>query len=187
MNGASPHFHPTEDAAAVPPAAAGLAALFSGRILRDGETILLVLKPSLWFIVLQSLRFAAVAALFALAAALIDGRMEQSDRVFFEVAVVFIAVRLMWASLNWMGRLYVLTDQRMIRISGIFSIEVYDCPLRKVGEARLTANFREIALGLGTIDIFPSDPERLPASWQTIPRPRQVHAEVLAAISRAKQ
>jgi Bacterial PH domain len=183
-----PIVYPTEDASAVPPVAGiGLAALFTSHILHDGELVLLVLKPSLWFIPLQSLLFAAVAFVFAVGAALANGRLESQDRVYFEVALVLIAVRLMWAVLQWMGRLYVLTDQRILRLAGVFSTDIFSCPLRKVATARRTATARERFLALGSIEIVPSDQKVWPASWQTVARPKEVHAEIMAAINRAKQ
>jgi hypothetical protein len=180
--------HLTEEAVPAPiPAHGGLAALFTGHILRDGEVVLLILKPSLWFIPLQSALFAGVVAIVAIAAALLGGHVASRDRLCFEAAALLIAGRLMWAALQWMGRLYVLTDQRILRLAGVFTTDVFDCPLRKVATARRTASPRESAVGVGSIHIFPSDPDRPSATWQTVARPRQVHAEIIAAIDRAKQ
>jgi hypothetical protein len=188
VSGNVPQLHPTEEAAALTPAAgAGLAALLTSHVLRDGELVLLTLKPSLLFIPLQSLRFAVIAGFFALLGVLANGRIDQGDRLYIEIAVILVACRLMVASLQWMGRLYVLTDQRILRLAGVFSTDLFDCPLRKVAEARLTDNVREQLLGLGSIEIIPCDDRRLPSSWQTIARPKKIHAKVLAAITRAKQ
>ena len=49
--------------ATVQPSATSLAALLSRHVLRDGEIIILLLKPSLWFILLSSMRFAAAILL----------------------------------------------------------------------------------------------------------------------------
>ena len=38
-------------------ASSSLAALLTGHILQDGEVILLILKPSLWYIAFASMRF----------------------------------------------------------------------------------------------------------------------------------
>jgi uncharacterized membrane protein YdbT with pleckstrin-like domain len=146
--------------------------------------VILVLKPSLWFIPLQSLFFSSVVIFVAICAA--QGGIVAPRSRFFDAAGFVIAARLTWAAMHWMGRLYVLTDQRLLRLSGVFSTDVFDCPLRKVATVRLTATMRERVLRLGTIDILPSDERRAPASWQTLDRPRQVHAEILAALTRAK-
>jgi uncharacterized membrane protein YdbT with pleckstrin-like domain len=183
-----PPIHFTEDAAALPHATRlGANALFTTHILRDGEVIILILKPSLWFIPFQAALFSAVVLLLACLCSLADGRIERSDRFFFEAAVLLISARVMWAVLQWMGRLYILTDQRVLRLSGVLNTDIFDCPLRKVALARRTTTFRERMLGLGSVEIYPCDDERLPASWQTVARPREVHAQIVAAIKRAKQ
>src|SRR6478735_5083485 len=62
--------HAAEACPAASPTAAvtPLGALLARHIVRDGEVVLLVLKPSLWFILLSSLRFIAVVLIFALGA-----------------------------------------------------------------------------------------------------------------------
>src|ERR1043165_2744988 len=50
-------------AAVQSPSATSLAALLSRHVLRDGEIVILLLKPSLWFIVLSSMRFIAAILL----------------------------------------------------------------------------------------------------------------------------
>src|SRR5687768_8052066 len=59
----------TADAA---PSATSLATLLSRHILRDGEIVILLLKPSPLFILLTSLRFVAIAALLVTAIFLFD-------------------------------------------------------------------------------------------------------------------
>jgi hypothetical protein len=181
--------HHTEGAgaatAAEAPAVTSLAALLTRHILRDGELVILILKPSLWFIPLGALRFAAAVVVLAVAARLYSDRIH--PRVLWELAGIIIAARLMWAIVQWSSRLYVLTDMRIIRIGGVFNVNIFDCPLRKVARTRLVSPVREKVVMVGTIEIIPAD-ESLPvANWQTIPKPTQVHELVVATINRAKQ
>jgi hypothetical protein len=164
-----------------------LAALLAGHILRDGELVLLILKPSLWFIVFNGMRFNAAVLI-----GLIAGQLWLHDaaaRPVLEIAVVLIAGRVTWSLLQWMGRLYVLTDYRILRLSGVFNIDIFDCALRKVADTRVTRNFRERLWRLGSIEIIPGngDGSAPPGVWQTVGRPAEVHAKVRATIDRAKQ
>ena len=170
---------------AVAPARSSMATLLSAHILNDGELVLLVLRPSLWFILLSSLRFSA-AVLIAVIGMKLWGRAI-SDRIYIDIAAVAIVARLMFAVVAWMGRLYVLTDMRILRLSGVFSVDVFDCPLRKVARTRLSFPIRERLLRLGSIEIVPSDADAQATVWSMIARPVEVHETVTAAISRAKQ
>jgi hypothetical protein len=98
-----------------------------------------------------------------------------------------IAARIIWAILQWMGRLYVLTDMRIVSLWGVFNIEVFDCPLRKVARTRLLRSVPEQATGVGTIEIVPQDDAEPFGIWQAVPHPREVHEQVVATLRRAKQ
>jgi hypothetical protein len=177
------------EAATIAPARASssLAALLTGHLLQDGEVILLVLKPSLWFILLSSLRWAASIAILMVAAKIYDDALPGKNALYVEAGVFVMVGRLMFAVLQWMNRLYVLTDMRILRLSGIFSPRLFDCTLRKVAGTRISFTTRERILQLGSIDIVSSDPDCGWAQWQTIAKPRQVHDQIVAAINRAKQ
>lgn len=182
-------WHPSEGGAAAAadalPGRTSLAALLTGHILRDGEVVLLVLKPSLWFILFNSMRFAAVVLIVAIGAQLwLPPRAAASIDY---LGAFLIAGRVMWAVLQWMGRLYVLTDLRIVRLSGVFNVEIFDCALRKVATTRLTRTFREKLWRLGSIEIVPADESCPPSVWQTVKKPADVHAKVRATIERAKQ
>jgi len=186
----APH-HAAEGAAAAVTATASrasrtsLAALITGHILRDGELVLLMLKPSLWYIVLSSLRFAAAAAIVAIAAELLDHR-PASRFAYAEAAIFLTAGRVMWALLQWTGRVYILTDLRIIRLTGVFNVDIFDCPLRKVARTRLTYTVRERLARTGSIEITPQDESNPPGIWQTIPKPTEIHEQIVAAITKAK-
>jgi hypothetical protein len=129
--------------------------------------------------------FAAGIAVAAVALALADRQMH--NYFYFESALFVITGRLMWAVLQWMGRIYILTDQRVLRIRGVFSVDIFDCPLRKVVRARMVSVSREKVVGVGSIEIIPSDESIPTAIWQTVAGPKEVLERLRAAITRAKQ
>lgn len=183
----SPHCQPSETAAAVvvPGVRGSMATLLSSHILHDGELVLLILRPSPWFILLSSLRFIAAVLIVAIGASLWGS--DVSDRVYVDTAAVAIVARLMFGVLAWMGRLYVLTDLRIVRLSGVFTVNVFDCPLRKIARTRLWFPVRERLLGVGSIEIVPADDCGRPTLWATLWRPVEVQETIVAAINRAKQ
>ena len=174
-------------AIAAVPAGASLATLLASHILHDGELVLLILKPSIWFILLSSLRFIGIALLLIIAGKLFDPALQGPHRGYVEVGTTIIVGRLVWAAFHWMGRLYILTDLRILSLSGIYNVEVFDCPLRKVARTRLIRNIQDRAVGVGSIEIIPQDESCPIGQWQTVARPQQVQQEIVATINRAKQ
>ena len=149
------------EVATVAPARAtsSLAALLTGHILQDGELILLILKPSRWFILLSSLRWAAAIGILMVAAKVYGDALPGKNGLYLEAGIFVIAGRIMFAVLQWMSRLYVLTDMRIVRLTGIFTPTLFDCPLRKVQLTRVSYTTRERVLGLGSIEILSADPD----------------------------
>ena len=186
------NLHPAEGAAAAgavnAPAATSLAMLVSRHVLRDGELVILLLKPSLWYILLSSLRFAAVVLVLMLATRVFDDYLPPLNRLAVTEAGLFlIAGRIMWAVLQWSSRLYVLTDLRIVSISGVFNASIFDCPLRKIARTRLIFSARERLFRLGTVEIIPLADDQPEGLWQMVARPRQVHEQIVATINKAKQ
>ncbi|HSV15725.1 MAG TPA: PH domain-containing protein [Tepidisphaeraceae bacterium] len=174
-------------AAARPASATSLATLLTSHILRDGELVLLILKPSIWFILLSSLRFVALALILIIGAKVFNQHLAGPYRGYAEIGATLIVGRLMWGTLVWMGRLYILTDLRILSISGVFNVEVFDCPLRKVARTRLMRGVEDRIVGVGSIEIIPQDESYPFGLWQTVGRPKQVHQQIVATINRAKQ
>ncbi len=175
-------------AVATPAAAPSLAALLTRHILRDGELVILLLKPSLWFIILSSLRFAGIVLLLMIGTKVFDDYLPPLNRLaVMEAGIFLIAGRVMWAVLQWSGRLYVLTDLRIVAISGVFNVQIFDCPLRKIARTRLVFSSRERIFRLGSIEIIPLSDDQPDGLWQTIARPKQVHEQIVATINKAKQ
>lgn len=174
-------------AAAEEPFGTSLATLLAAHILRDGEIVLLILKPSFWFIILSSLRFIAITLIFIIAAKVFDPQLPGRYRGYAELGVSVIAGRLVWATMQWMGRLYILTDLRILSLWGVFNIEVFDCPLRKIARTRLVRHVLDRMVGVGSIEIIPQDESSVFGLWQTIARPALVREQIVATINRAKQ
>jgi hypothetical protein len=176
--------HPAEGAAAVDPALANantLAMLIAGHVIQDDEIIILLLKPSLWLIVISSLPFSALVTIIAIATILWT-----HIAIPVQSAILLISLRVAYSTLMWMNRFYILTDRRVIRLSGIWRVEIFACPLRRIARTRVLQVLPERALGIGHIEIIPQD-EQLPiALWQCVSRPRRVHEQILDAIRRAR-
>ena len=175
----APPLHPSEGAAAAavaPPAEAragtSLAALLAGHILRDGETVVLILRPSFWFITFAAARFAAVVLLLVLLARL--SLHPRAAWAALEGGLFLVAGRVMWGVLQWMGRLYVLTDLRVLRLAGVFTIDIFDCPLRRVAQTRPASTLMERAVGVGSIEIIPTGDDGPVGDWRTIRHPKPV-------------
>jgi hypothetical protein len=156
--------------------------------LEDGEIIILAVRPSGWFIVLMSWPLlagvAAVAAISLVARTWpgydVDGRM---------VTLVCAAVgtlRIAVACFQWQGRLYILTDRRVMRIKGVFREDCYQCPLRNIREVHLSSTLPERIVAVANLLFQRTDAKAVPdADWLCLANPREVQQAVQEAMRRA--
>lgn len=155
------------------------------RVLDEGEIVILAMKPSAWFVLIISWPVIVVAGL-VVAAGLIAGRvMNLPGETIAMLAFAASCFRIVIASLQWMSRLYVLTNLRLMRITGMMKPEVFACPLRKIRDVQLQAVLGERMLGIGSL-FFSIDNEQTPeSSWTNISHPEDVLKTVKQAISDA--
>jgi hypothetical protein len=172
---------PTADA---PGITSSIATLITRHILRDGEIVLLLIKPSLWTILFSSLPAVAVAMIVMISTGL---WAPHHVHIGVEAGVMLISLRALWAIVGWSCKLYVLTDLRILRIWGVFNPQIHDVPLRKVARTRLVSSFHERLWRLGSIEIIPESDQWPWSVWQTIARPGEAHEIIRRAIARAKQ
>jgi hypothetical protein len=81
---------PSESGAAAIDTTGAAAALLSGRVLRDGEIVLLLLRPSRWFILLSSLRFLGVVLILVAMMMLFQDRLHGGLTRYLEAGAFLI-------------------------------------------------------------------------------------------------
>jgi uncharacterized membrane protein YdbT with pleckstrin-like domain len=143
----------------------------------------LAIKPSMWFVALSSFRWVALGV-----AMMVFSTSDWSPGQFkwyIYYAGCWIALgRIGWSVLEWVSTLYVLTNYRVMRLRGVFNIDLFECRLRNVQNTFLTASFAERILRIGTITFQTGSAGT--ASWRMVARPWEIHEQVVAAIRRAQ-
>jgi hypothetical protein len=157
-------------------------------ILGDGDEIVLAFRPSPWFIVLISWPVLSVAAalVILLLAAERFVALDSAKHLAMLVCVAGAMLRLTVACFQWMGRLYVLTNRRVLRVCGLLRVDVYQCLLRKVRRVSLTTTVAERMLALGSLCFEVEDQRPWEAGWTNISRPAEVRQMVEEAIRRSR-
>ena len=157
------------------------------KLLDEGEVVLLAIKPSGWFVLLVSYPVLVAAALVAAGAYLAGGLFDsaRSQQVVLMLAVAAGCLRVMFACFQWVGRLYVLTNKRVMRIRGVMRVDVFTCPLKQIGKVLPSATLLERLLRVGTLQFDISDSNRPQARWLHVARPAEVYETLLDALRRA--
>ncbi len=155
------------------------------RYLQDGEIVILAIKPSAWFVLITSGPVLVVAAMVA-GGAVMAGDMFNiagSSEMLLLGCLGCGFFRILTACLQWSGRLYILTNRRVLQLRGAVKVETYSVPLKQIGEVLPSASAFESFFGLGSLYFDSSDADTPQSSWTHLNNPDDVHRAILDAIS----
>lgn len=162
------------------------AAVATEQILHDGEVVLLAVKPSGWFIVLTSLPVLAVLAVVAVGGHYLGRAMSSGQQTIEVLCAALGVVRLVVACCQWAGTLYLLTNQRVLRVRSALKITVVGCLLREIERTDLSVGVCERLLGVGSL-LFQTPTGNLArGEWLHLARPAEVLETVNNAVRRAR-
>lgn len=166
---------------------ARIAAMLPPQLLQPSEIIILLLKPSPLFIILSCAGFLiGVLAVASIGLLLINAGhaigIDRRELITAAVAVCFL--RLCWQFLEWLSRVYVLTDLRVIRVQGVLRVQVFETPLKRVQHTHTLFSIRERLFNLGTIGFATAGTGHVEAAWQMVARPLEVHRIVVQTLNR---
>jgi uncharacterized membrane protein YdbT with pleckstrin-like domain len=156
-------------------------------LLQPGETVILLLRPSVLFVPLASLQSLLAIALATFFLSWLDQRIPNlpgNDRLFIAAGVLCGIIRLLWQVLEWATRMYVLTDRRIIRRRGVIRVSVFECPLSSVQQTAVLQSLRERVCLLGTLCFATAGAASFIALWEFVAKPFEVQRTVAEAIDR---
>ena len=158
------------------------------QVLQDGETVILALRPSPWFILIDGswVYFAAIFAALRLAwlAHQPWSPVILPESQIFPLLATVLSIRIVWKFLDWANRVYVLTDQRIMRRRGVIQYSLIEAPLDRIQHSAIFTRVVERVLGLGTIGFATAGSGRFEVIWEMIANPIEIHRKVNDAIER---
>jgi hypothetical protein len=154
-------------------------------LLHDEEVVLLAVKPSGWFVPLSSLPTLAV---LAVGGHYLGGALDLplGSRTVEVFCGALAALRLLAACCQWIGTLYVLTNQRVLRVRSALRIAILGCMLREVEQTVLSVGLSERVVGVGTLFFQTAKGNLAGGEWQHVARPSDVLAMINDAARRVK-
>jgi hypothetical protein len=185
--------HPSAEQVALPTAAV----MVPERLLNEGEIVILAIKPSIWFVAIVSWQVIAVGCIVPLAAHvtawLFETDLPVDQDTLNLICLAAMAARLCTACLQWMGRLYVLTNLRVLRIKGLLRPDVWSCLLTQISEVRLWSTALNRLIGLGSLQFIGSSTRQstpcqvtADTAWIHIAQAARVQQIIQATISKLK-
>ena len=166
---------------------AGIDELLPSDLIHEEEAVIFAVKPSLWTVVFLSFRVALFASIVAIFVAFLGPFFHLGRLIghIIQLCGLVVLVRVGFAFLQWLSRSYVLTDKRVIRIRGVFTIDIFQCSLQKVQNTFLTLTLPQRFLNIGNIAFATAGTDGVEAVWRHCKSPLAVHQQLLRALNSA--
>ena len=173
-----------EDAA---PAAAPPATIVPDKLLDAGEVVILAIKPSFWFVLLNSFPALAAAAGVAMVGYVFAklGVEWMTPKVVLTICAAIALAKVLASCIQWAGRLYILTNVRIMRVRGVLRADVFQCPLKQIAATHLAASLPEKVFAVGSLWFEVKDSTTQETAWLNIAQPTEIHEIVRETIRRA--
>ena len=159
------------------------------RLIHEDEEIVLALKPSGFFVVLVSAPFIFAAAALAAGSYALDSVqvVSLSLNIIYALCLAASLVRMSIACIQWLSRVYVLTNRRVLRVKGVLRVSVFECALARVQNTVLALPLGERLFGMGTIQFSTAGTGLMEAAWTMISKPSEIHEIVVEYVRRAQE
>ena len=99
-------------------------------------------------------------------------------------ALVFGLLSILWRWMRWRYTIYAVTNQRILRQSGVISKSYVDCSLSRVQSVFLEIPILGRIFGFGTIRIATAGTAGIEIEWKAVKQPRTVQRVLNEAITR---
>ena len=151
--------------------------------LLGNEIVILMVRPSLWYVFAGSFRFNAIVVLLAVLTYHTQLLARYIHMVaLLEVTTILVVVRMVYALMDWTSHVYMLTNWRIVTIKGLFHPELYQVSLVKISQARLMRSVIQQVFRVGSIGFVVGE-QIIPAGvWEWIGHPDRVQQQIDAAL-----
>lgn len=155
--------------------------------LRDGEIIILSLRPHPLFVLLSSAGslIALVIGLIALHIIASRGWLPIDATMVTTYALVLAMARVLWQFLVWWNEGYILTNLRVIRAGGVLRRFRFEAPLSNIQHLAMVKSIPERIFGLGTIGFATAGTGGVEAAWLMVGKANGVFDTVQRTVRNA--
>jgi membrane protein YdbS with pleckstrin-like domain len=146
---------------------------FPTRLINEGETIALDLRPHWWFFAREILLGIPLLVLIALATKISSDAYDWLTGAL----TIFFAVWVLYMFLRWIRTYFVVTDQRVIYRTGILARHGVEIPLERINNINFHQGVWERVIGAGDLEIQ-SAGEQGTTLFENVRHPDGVQQEV---------
>lgn len=146
-------------------------------LLGSTEKIILLIKPSIWLVWVYAWKTMCIGMVTLIAINWLDSSYMPiaNGGLYKLICAVLILGRFCFGILQWRSRSYILTNQRLITISGVFNIDIFQCHLAKIQGCYLLMNILHRSIGIGHLAFTTAGTANIETIWGYCPEILQIN------------
>lgn len=195
LSDAMPHTHQQHDdlaATSQTPDPESMSGGLPRGTIRGDESVVLVLRPSWWFILLYPVSWIVGVVILAILVTIAVAALESLDVLSasawwftWAIAIGLSAVLIAWSVLERRFRVYVLTTDRVLTCAGVVRRSVYETSLLNLRQTLVSVSIPERCTGIGTLLFATAGTACYDTAWCMLANPGVAQQQVQSMIRRA--
>ncbi len=154
-------------------------------VLHENELVILMLRPSVWYILVTSSTYIVVVLSLALLSetSAVIGRLISLPTM-ATITGILVFCRLLYGVMEWIGHHYILTNCRLITIQGLLQPQITQTVLGRIADISRKESISQKILRTGTLTFTIEAVQSQSLTWHWIRSPQRVEQQIRQAISR---
>jgi len=146
-------------------------------LLGHNEKIVLLIKPSIWLVWVYCWKTMCIAMATLMMISWIENSYLTLNygQLYKVICATLILGRFCLGILQWRSCTYLFTSQRLITISGVFNVEIFQCQLTKIQGSYMLINIFHRAIGIGHIAFTTAGTANIETIWGYCPEILQIN------------
>lgn len=160
--------------------------------IRGDESVILVLRPSWWFILLYPASWIGVVAILAILVTIAIAALSSLGVVSMSawwmtwiIAAGITAALIVWAAVERRFRVYVLTTDRVLTAAGVIRRSIYETSLVNLRQTLISVSILERCTSIGSLLFATAGTAFYDTAWCMISDPGAAQRQVQSMIRRA--
>ncbi|MEE2906826.1 MAG: PH domain-containing protein [Planctomycetota bacterium] len=160
--------------------------------LRGDEAVILVLRPSRWFILLYQASWIGLVMILAILVTIAVAALSSLGIVSMSalwltwiIAAGITAALIVWAAVERRFRVYVLTTDRVLTTAGVIRRSIYETSLVNLRQTLISVSILERCTGIGSLLFATAGTAFYDTAWIMLADPGGAQRQVQSMIRRA--
>lgn len=163
-------------------------------VIQGDEEIVVIARPSAWFILLYPIKTIFLIAIIAVLISIVGSMIDALGMMSFDVlgtvwllSAVLVFLLVLWSIVEWRFHVYVLTTRRVLTATGVIRKTLYETSLVHLRQTMVHVSVTERCVGVGSLLFATAGTAYYDTAWTMLSDPSGIQRKVQNLSRRAER